>query len=99
MWKRDTKELVNSFIDLGFKTIVVCTQADKLDATFVGRVIDPAFLSDLPATVDPCGENGEFHTFVYDGPMFRKPVPFAIGEKVFRTYESSQKDDTVCSGE
>jgi uncharacterized protein (TIGR00290 family) len=99
LWKRDTTELVSSFIDLGFKTIVVCTQADKLDASFAGRVIDPAFLSDLPATVDPCGENGEFHTFVYDGPIFRQPVAFGIGEKVFRTYETSKKTDDVCSGE
>ncbi len=100
LWKKDTKALVENFIDLGFKTIVVCTQADKLDSSFTGRVIDRDFLKDLPADVDPCGENGEFHTFVFDGPIFRQPVPFTIGERVFRSYPapSSDSDDTCGSG-
>jgi uncharacterized protein (TIGR00290 family) len=91
LWKRDTRELVESFIDLGFKTIVVCTQADQLDDSFTGRTIDRAFLEDLPAGVDPCGENGEFHTFVYEGPVFTEKVRFTTGEKVRRTYESDGK--------
>jgi len=98
LWKRPTTELVNEFIDLGFKTVVVCTQADKLDDSFVGRTIDPSFLNDLPANVDPCGENGEFHTFVYAGPIFKATIPFELGEKVFRTYTLSDKDDDSCSG-
>ena len=61
-------------------------RADLLDASFVGRRIDEQFLRDLPATVDPCGENGEFHTFVYDGPIFRNAIPITVGEKVFRQY-------------
>jgi uncharacterized protein (TIGR00290 family) len=97
LWKRDTRELIETFIDLGFKTVVVCTQADKLDASFVGRTIDRDFLADLPAGVDPCGENGEFHTFVYDGPVFKQPVAFELGEKVFRTYgTASEGEDDVC---
>lgn len=88
LWKRDTRELAETFIDLGFKTIVVCTQAEKLDASFAGRILDRDFLNDLPEGVDPCGENGEFHTFVYDGPIFSKPVAFELGEKVFRSYGS-----------
>lgn len=100
LWKKDTKALVETFIDMGFKTIVVCTQADKLDASFTGRIIDRDFLKDLPADVDPCGENGEFHTFVFDGPIFKQPVPFTIGERVFRNYPapSGDSDDTCGSG-
>jgi uncharacterized protein (TIGR00290 family) len=92
LWKRDTTELVRSFIDLGFKTIVVCTQADKLDESFAGRVIDISFLNDLPETVDPCGENGEFHTFVFDGPIFHQPVEFTKGENIYRTYGDSERE-------
>ena len=92
LWKRDTRELVQEFIDLGFKTIVVCIDSSKLDESFAGRVIDHQFLADLPENVDPCGENGEFHTFVFDGPIFRKPIDFQIGEKVLKTYASQNKD-------
>lgn len=86
LWKRNTTELMHEFIDLGFKTIVVCVKEEVLDKDFAGRVIDPQFLEDLPAGVNPCGENGEFHTFVFDGPIFKHPVPFVAGEKVFREY-------------
>ena len=88
LWKRDTTQLINEFIDLGFKTMVVCVKAELLDESFAGRIIDKQFLQDLPANVDPCGENGEFHTFVFDGPIFNKPVRFELGEKVFRKYKA-----------
>lgn len=88
IWKRDTKELIHEFIDLGFKTIVVCVDSSKLGEEFVGRVIDKEFISDLPSTVDPCGENGEFHTFVFDGPIFENPILFEKGEIVYKTYEA-----------
>lgn len=96
IWKRNTTELMNEFIDLGFKTIVVCTKAELLDESFAGRVIDRDFLKDLPDGVDPCGENGEFHTFVYDGPIFQKGVSFEIGEKVFREYLAPKDDSDRC---
>lgn len=96
LWKKDTTALLHEFIDLGFKTIVVCTKAELLDASFAGRIIDKDFLKDLPANVDPCGENGEFHTFVFDGPIFQKPVPFTIGEKVFREYRAPENDADKC---
>ena len=69
---------------LGFKAVTVCVDANKLDASFAGRIIDENFLTDLPEGVDPCGENDEFHTFCFDGPIFSKPVSFTIGEKIFR---------------
>ncbi|AHM59050.1 PP-loop superfamily ATP-utilizing enzyme [Flammeovirgaceae bacterium 311] len=94
LWKRDTTDLLHEFLDLGFKTILVCTKADVLDESFAGRHIDRDFLKDLsglPAYVDPCGENGEFHTFVFDGPIFNKPVDFTVGEKVYREYRSPKE--------
>lgn len=97
LWKAGTLELVNEFIDLGFKTVVVCVDSSKLGEEFVGRVIDAQFLVDLPENVDPCGENGEFHTFVFDGPIFSKPIDFELGEKVLKTYESKNKDGETIS--
>lgn len=96
LWGEDTSELIHDFIDQGFKTTIVCTQADKLDASFAGRIIDNQFIKDLPASVDPCGENGEFHTFVFDGPIFQDPVRFVEGETVFRTYGKSEDEENVC---
>ena len=84
VWGRDTRELIRAFIALGFRTVVVCVDPAKLDPRFAGRVIDERFLEELPAGVDPCGENGEFHTFVFDGPLFSKPVRFTTGETVCR---------------
>ena len=84
LWKRDTTELAHNFIDLGFKTIITCVDTNFLDKIFVGRTFDRKFLSGLPANIDPCGENGEFHSFVYDGPIFKKRIAHDIGEIVLR---------------
>ncbi|MGE6219900.1 diphthine--ammonia ligase [Nubsella zeaxanthinifaciens] len=86
LWKRDTTEVLNEFLSLGYKTIVVCAQRGL--ENFCGRVIDEQFIDDLPEGIDPCGENGEFHTFVFDGPIFKKPIKFSLGEKVFRSFPS-----------
>ena len=84
IWKRDTDQLVRAFIELGFQAILTCVDSKVLAPTFAGRVIDERFLEDLPDGVDPCGENGEFHSFVYDGPIFRGQVAFEVGETVMR---------------
>ncbi len=84
IWKRDTTELAHTFIDLGFKAVVTCVDSNVLDKKFVGRVFEEQFLSELPSTVDPCGENGEFHSFVYDGPIFRERIAFTMGDIVLR---------------
>ena len=84
IWGSDTSQLIREFIRLGFKTAVVCVDPKQLDPSFVGRVIDEEFLIQLPPHVDPCGENGEFHTFVFDGPIFKDPVKFSFGEIVCR---------------
>lgn len=84
IWKRDTTALIAEFIDSGFKAVVSCVSVQRLDASFVGRVIDRSFLAGLPSNVDPCGENGEFHTFVFGGPIFRSEVRYTTGEIVLR---------------
>jgi len=84
IWRRDTKELAHTFINLGFKAVTVCVDSNVLDKRFVGRVIDEQFLSELPPGVDPCGENGEFHSFVYHGPIFRERILYNTGEVILR---------------
>lgn len=84
VWKRDTAEFIREFIRLGFKAIITCVNIAVLDGSFAGMMIDEDFLAKLPRGVDPCGENGEFHTFVFDGPLFKEAVRFSIGEKVTR---------------
>ncbi len=93
IWQRPTDELVREFIASGFRAVTVCVNDRYLDDSFVGREIDAEFVADLPEGVDPCGENGEFHSFVYDGPIFREPVPVKRGEKVYRRYEAPPKSD------
>ncbi|GAA5520431.1 diphthine--ammonia ligase [Aliifodinibius salicampi] len=88
LWNKDTDRLAREFIDLGFRAIIVSADGRKLDASFVGREFDHQFLKDLPEGVDPCGENGEFHSFVFDGPIFKDPVSFEKGKLVERSYEA-----------
>jgi uncharacterized protein (TIGR00290 family) len=94
IWKKDSVELIHEFLDLGFKTILVCIKTEMLPKEFVGRVIDGDFLRDLPKNVDACGENGEFHTFVFDGPIFSKPINFEKGEIVYKEYTSPKTTDS-----
>ncbi|MEJ8802229.1 Dph6-related ATP pyrophosphatase [Pontibacter sp. H249] len=96
LWGRPTIELVHGFVDLGFKAVVVSINAKLLDESFVGRILDHSFIQDLPADVDPAGENGEFHTFVFDGPIFREPVKYTLGEKILKTYGVPANTDDNC---
>jgi len=95
LWERNTKQLLHEFMDLGFKTIVVCIKTELLPKEFAGRIIDKDFLRDLPGNVDPCGENGEFHSFVFDGPIFSKPVNFKKGEVIYKEYQSPKTSDAT----
>lgn len=88
LWKRDTSELISEFVSLGFKTMIVSLNGSLLPKDFAGRVIEASFIQKLPDGVDPCGENGEFHTFVYDGPLFENPIDFEKGNTIERTYTS-----------
>lgn len=84
IWYRDTTEIVRTFIALGFKAYLTCVDNEKLGREFAGRPIDADLIRDLPDGVDPCGENGEYHSFVYDGPIFQRPVDVSVGEVVLR---------------
>jgi uncharacterized protein (TIGR00290 family) len=84
LWGRPTDALAREFIDRSFEARLVCVDTTQLDASFAGRLFDGDLLLDLPATVDPCGERGEFHTFVADGPGFSHRVDHAVGEVVLR---------------
>lgn len=93
LWKKSTEELARQFINLGFKAVISAVDGSKLEKSFVGRKYDFKFLADLPDDVDPCGEYGEFHSFVYDGPIFEAPVLFETGRIVQKKYNSSKDDD------
>ncbi len=84
LWHLDTLELAHKFIKLGFKAAITCVDSNALDKTFAGREFDERFLAELPRGIDPCGENGEFHSFVYDGPIFHKKITFKAGEIVLK---------------
>lgn len=92
IWKINTTDLAHKIIRSGIKAIVVTINRKVLDNSFLGRIFDLEFLADLPSNVDPCGENGEFHTFVYDAPNFRFPVEFLKGEVVKKQYHSGDKN-------
>jgi len=100
LWGRDTKELILEIINSGFKAIVVSTGAGILGKEWLGRKIDNEFIEELSPEIDPCGEKGEFHTFVYAGPIFKKPVDFILGERIKKDnhwfLEILPKDTEIC---
>jgi diphthamide synthase (EF-2-diphthine--ammonia ligase) len=92
----DTAMLIRDFVNMRFKTVLSCTNDAYLGEEWVGREIDKAFIYQLPVNVDPCGENGEFHSFCYDGPLFKKKIAFSVGEKVYKPLEIKSQDmDTL----
>jgi uncharacterized protein (TIGR00290 family) len=94
LWKARSEMIVNDFLEKGFKTTVCAADASLFSEDQVGNIIDKDFLATLSPRVDPCGENGEFHTFVYDGPLFKSPVPIVKGEVVKKTYTYQKKNDS-----
>jgi uncharacterized protein (TIGR00290 family) len=84
LWGQDTRALAERFLHAGFQAMITCVDLHALTPEFVGRRYDLAFLADLPPQADPCGERGEFHSFVYDGPLFRRPIPFQTGRTIVR---------------
>ncbi|ABG59034.1 diphthine--ammonia ligase [Cytophaga hutchinsonii] len=94
LWKMDTGILIRDFIRKKFKTILCCINDGYLDETWAGREIDAVFIAQLPGHVDPCGENGEYHTFCYDGPLFQKAITVSTGEKIYKPLDYSLDD--VC---
>ncbi len=92
LWQVPSMALLEEFWAAGFRAIVVAVNGQHLDRSFCGRVLDRQFVADLPPTVDPCGENGEFHTFVFDAPYFNRPIALTVGELVERTYTFTDAD-------
>lgn len=92
LWKRETTQLAQDIIHSGFRSIITCVNEKYLDASFVGREFDFDFITDLPNNVDPCGENGEFHSFVYDCPLFSSPIPIEKGDVVYKKYPNPNPD-------
>jgi uncharacterized protein (TIGR00290 family) len=92
LWQRDSGELARDFICLGFRAVLCCVDTHVLEERYAGRVYDETLLAELPATVDPCGENGEFHTFVFAGPNFVRPVPYSLGEYTLREQRFGYRD-------
>ena len=84
LWQMDTTELAKEMIRGGLRAVITCLKAQQLPASFAGREFNEQFLADLPADIDPCGERGEFHSFAFDGPMFRSAVPVEVGERCER---------------
>jgi uncharacterized protein (TIGR00290 family) len=92
IWKKDTPQMARDFIAQGFRAVITCVDTEKLDGSFAGREYDELLLADLPAACDPCGENGEFHSFVYAGPVFKQPIPHTKGKVVLRDKRFSYCD-------
>lgn len=92
LWGMDSSIIVNDFIQAGFKSTICAADANLLSKQDVGKIIDRSFLTSLSAGVDPCGENGEFHSFVFDGPIFQHPIPVLIGDVVKKTYLYQKKN-------
>lgn len=95
MWQMDTTQLINKFITQKFKTIICCINDGYLTEEWVGKIIDAEFIKALPKVVDPCGENGEYHTFCYDGPVFKSKIEFVVGEKVYKPLDLGSDNLTV----
>jgi uncharacterized protein (TIGR00290 family) len=93
LWRVDSKSLIYEFLGLNFKTLVCAANANFFPAAGMGRTIDHEFIATLPVTIDPCGENGEFHTFVYDGPIFKWPIGVRQTEVVDKMYEFKTIDN------
>lgn len=93
LWNTNTRDLVHQVEQACIEAIIVCVNEQFLGKEFLGRRVDATLLADLPANVDPCGENGEFHTFVHNAPFFSEPVSFVTGEVVHKTYTPAATDD------
>jgi uncharacterized protein (TIGR00290 family) len=97
IWKIDTREVMREFLALGFSTVICCANDAYLGEDSVGRTMTADFITALPTGVDVCGENGEFHSFAFAGPLFKQPVKFKVGEKVYRPLEVTAGADVSAS--
>lgn len=93
LWKQDTTKLLREFLSLKFKTVICCSNDAYLGEEWAGKIIDDKFISELPENVDPCGENGEYHTFCFAGPIFKNPVKINVREKIYKPLQVKTTDD------
>ena len=98
LWKMDTSFLIKDFVDKGFKTVLCCTNDAWLGEEWAGRVVDESFINEIPDTIDPCGENGEFHSFCYGGPVFNHEIAYTVGEKVYKPLDIKTTGDGQTNG-
>lgn len=96
LWKRNTKELIHEMIELNFKTITCCIQSSLSEHDFLGKIINEEFIAKLPSGIDPCGENGEFHTFCFSGPIYPQTILIQTAEKVHKTYSFVNEKGENC---
>lgn len=95
LWKMNTRKLIGNFIQQGFKTITCCISTSWLPKEMLGRQVDETFLKDLPANTDPCGENGEYHSYCYAGPIFKHPITIKTGEMVYREMTLKTQEEEI----
>jgi diphthamide synthase (EF-2-diphthine--ammonia ligase) len=95
IWKTDTRWMINDFITKGFKTITCCINDGYLNESWCGRMIDESFIAALPPTVDACGENGEFHSYCFEAPIFKKKIKIITGDKIYKAIEIKSTDHPV----
>lgn len=92
LWKADTSEVLRDFVNFGFKAVICCINSQSLEKRYLGKELNRTFQQELPESVDPCGENGEYHSFCYDGPIFKAPVKFSTGEEKFSPLMVARSD-------
>lgn len=98
LWNIPTNRLIQEFSDLGFQAVTCCVNSKILGSDWIGRQLDSDFFNKLPEIVDPCGENGEYHTFCFDGPIFNKKIDYTLGEKVFKSFNIPKMDGEEVQG-
>ncbi len=91
LWGKNSKEIISEFVNSGFESLIIAVNTEFLPIEFLGRKLDKEFLKDLPENIDPCGENGEFHTFCFNGPIFNYKIPFSLGDILKQEYKSNEK--------
>lgn len=95
LWDKSSQQVMDEFLETGLKTVVVTTMQDGLGPKAIGRLIDRSFINNLPPTADPNGENGEYHTFCFDGPIYQSPIPFSLGTPYTKSFDIGLEDGTV----
>lgn len=95
LWNKSSQEIIAEFLESGIKTRIIVTQEDKLDKSYIGKTLNHSLISQLPKDIDVCGEQGEYHTLAFDGPLFQYPINFSIAKVYDTAYEFKLEDGTI----